>query len=91
MISLNKYMVTYAEKDTTVQPPQSAWHTYWKWGDEKRQDVMQLEDTLPYIHDVLGLKTLNERGDFIRNSFDGAHVSYNMSWWNTVVLPMFDN
>ena len=26
MISLNQYMATYAEQDTTVQPPQSAWH-----------------------------------------------------------------
>lgn len=89
MIGLNKYMVTFAEQDTMVQPPQSAWHTYWFWG--QRQEVMKLEETEPYIHDVLGLKTLNERGDFVRNSFNGNHVQYNMSWWNANILHMFDN
>ena len=53
--------------------------------------VMNLTDTEDYKNDVLGLKTLNERGDYIMNSFDGPHVTYPMTWWNTVVLPMFDN
>ncbi len=54
MISLNQYMATYAEQDTTVQPPQSAWHTYWRWGDKERNGVMELNETEGYIHDVLG-------------------------------------
>merc|ERR1711988_234183 len=68
MISLNKYMATVALKDDTVQPPQSAWHTYWEWGDVTRSKIMNLTDTEGYKNDVLGLKTLDERGDLILNS-----------------------
>lgn len=91
MISLNKYMATVALRDTIVQPAQSAWHTYWYWGDESRSKVMNLTETDGYKNDVLGLKTLDERGDLILNSFDGTHCGYQMSWWNATVLPMFDN
>lgn len=91
MISLNKYMATVALRDTTVQPAQSAWHTYWRWGDEARKTVMNLTETDGYINDALGLKTLDLRGDLILNSFDGEHTVYPMAWWNETVLPMFDN
>jgi palmitoyl-protein thioesterase len=91
MMSLNKYMATYATQDTTVQPPQSAWHTYWQWGDLWRSSVMALNETQGYINDTLGLKTLDERGDLILNSFEGGHLGYKMSWWNENILPMFDN
>lgn len=88
MISLNKYMATVALRDTIVQPAQSAWHTYWYWGDERRSKVMNLTETEGYKNDILGLKTLDERGDLILNSFDGGHCGYSMDWWNANVLPM---
>ena len=91
MISLNKYMATYASKDTVVQPAQSAWHSYWHWNDTWRSSIMLLNETEGYKDDRLGLKTLNERGDLILNWFDGDHLKYNMSWWNENILPMFDD
>jgi len=91
MISLNKYMATYATKDTVVQPPQSAWHTFWHWDDPWRSSVMELNETEGYRNDALGLKSLQERGDLILNYYDGDHLKYNMSWWNENVLPMFAN
>lgn len=91
MVSLNKYMATVALQDVVVQPPQSAWHTYWHWGDITRRSTMRLEDTDGYKNDTLGLRTLNERGDLILNSFDGPHCGYNSDWWDKNVLPMFDN
>ena len=91
MISLNKYMATVALQDHTVQPPYSAWHTYWPWGDQSRSIITPLNETEGYINDVLGLQTLDRRGDLILNSFDGPHVTYPMEWWNQIVLPMFNN
>jgi len=91
MMSLNKYMATYASKDTVVQPAQSAWHTYWHWNDAWRSSVMPLNETEGYRNDSLGLKTLQERGDLILNHFEGDHLKYNMTWWNQTILPMFDN
>jgi len=91
MISLNKYMATMALRDKIVQPGQSAWHTYWYWGDESRSKVMNLSETEGYKNDILGLRTLDERGDLILNSFDAGHCGYTMDWWNKNVLPLFDN
>jgi len=91
MISLNKYMATYATADTVVQPPQSAWHTYWAWNDTKREAVQRLQDTEDYKNDILGIQTLNQRGSLILNFYEGGHVSYNASWWNETVLPMFED
>lgn len=62
-----------------------------RWGEESRSTIMNLTETDGYINDILGLKTLNERGDLLLNSFDGAHVSYEMSWWMENVIGMFDN
>merc|ERR1712194_275182 len=91
MVSLNKYMATFASADSVVQPAQSAWHSYWHWDDEWRSSVMQLNETEGYKNDALGLRTLNERGALILNSFEGDHLKYNMTWWDEHILPMFDN
>jgi palmitoyl-protein thioesterase len=91
MLSLNKYMASVALRDEIVNPPQSAWHTFYEWNDDDRTKVVPWNETDGYVHDVLGLKTLHERGDLLLNAFDGPHVTYNMTWWNATVLPMFDN
>ena len=36
--------------DAQVQPPESAWHTYWPWGDAQRETVMVLKDTDEYVY-----------------------------------------
>lgn len=89
MISLNSYMATYATEDHIVQPPQSAWHTYWAWGDTTRGKVQDFRDTDGYKRDLLGLKSLDLRGSLFLNHFEGGHVGYNISWWNETVLPLF--
>ena len=91
MLSLNKYMATRALDDEIVQPGSSAWHTYWYWDDSDRQKIMPLNETLGYIHDVLGLKTLMNRGDLILNEVEGQHLGYNMTWWENVVAPLLGN
>jgi palmitoyl-protein thioesterase len=91
MESLNQYMVVRAENDTVVQPSWSAFHQYWQWGDSGRNIIVPLNETEEYQNNLLGLKTLNERGDFIRKEFHGEHVGYSMNWWVANVLPMFNN
>ncbi len=91
MESLNKYIVVRAMRDTIVQPSYSAFHQYWKWGDESRSEITNLNETEGYKNNLLGLKTLNERGDYIMKEFDGDHVSYSMKWWEKNILPFFNN
>jgi len=91
MISLNKYMATMSLRDNIVQPRESAWHTHWYWDDETRSRVMPLNETSGYKNDALGLRTLNERGDLILNSFDGPHAAPSEDWWKENILPMLVN
>jgi palmitoyl-protein thioesterase len=89
MATLNMYMASAGSADKVVQPRESAWHTFWPWG--KRTNVMDLHDTEGYKGDWLGLNTLDKQGKLILNMYEGEHTSYNKSWWNEVVKPMFNN
>ena len=91
MESLNQYVVVRATKDKIVQPSYSAFHQYWEWGDKNRSKIIDLNETEGYKNNWLGLKTLNERGDYIMKEFDGDHVSYSMQWWRANILPFFNN
>ena len=91
MASLNTYMMTVALQDEVVQPKESAWHSYWPWNDKKRDTLVPTNETESYMKDWLGLKTLDERGALIFNSFDGPHCGYSKEWFRDNVLPLLDN
>ena len=53
--------------------------------------IPKFQDTEGYKKNLLGLKTLFDRGDMLFNEFNGSHTKYNMSWWRENVLHMFNN
>ena len=89
MKSLNFYMASAGSDDHVVQPRESAWHTYWKWGT--RKNVQNWRETESYKGDWLGLRTLDEQGKLTFNMYEGKHTSYNQTWWLSTVLPVFNN
>jgi len=92
MKSLNFYMASAGSDDKVVQPRESAWHTFWPWGGpQKESAVMDWRKTESYKGDWLGLKTLDEQGKLEFNMYEGGHTQYNSSWWQSTVLPMFNN
>jgi len=92
MKSLNFYMASAGSDDKVVQPRESACHTFWPWGGpQKESAVMDWRQTESYKGDWIGLKTLDEQGKLEFNMYKGGHTAYNMSWWETTVLPMFNN
>ena len=90
MATLNTYMASVGSDDQVVQPKESAWHTFWDWGDPFG-DVIDPRETESYLGDYLGLKTLDEQGKLILNMYEGDHTAYNASWWHEVVKPLFNN
>jgi palmitoyl-protein thioesterase len=94
MLSLNKYMCIRATKDWVISPSFSAHHRFWKWEDAGRTDktIPYLNETQGYKEDVLGLRSLDERGALILAEFNGNHQAYSYGWWDKhVMLPMLGN
>ncbi len=50
-----------------------------------------MEQSDSYKGDWIGLKTLNTAGKISMLSYAGAHVQFPESWWNSEILPLFDN
>ena len=77
--------------DRLVQPRESAWHTFWKWGGKRKQaDIVDWRETDGYKGDWLGLQTLDKQGKLEFNMYQGTHTSYNQTWWQSTVMPVFN-
>eukprot|EP00941_MAST-03F_sp_MAST-3F-sp1_P001552 g1552.t1 len=89
MLSLNRYVVTVALNDTTVQPPWSAWHEYWPWNATAKDRIANHSKTSLKLwkRDDIGLKTLVNEGRMIFNAFNSSHTNYTMPWWRKNILP----
>jgi palmitoyl-protein thioesterase len=90
MKTLNFYMASAGSDDKVVQPRESAWHTFWKWGGKREQaDIVDWRETESYKGDWLGLQTLDKQGKLEFNMYEGTHTSYNKTWWQSTVMPVF--
>jgi hypothetical protein len=85
MLSLKQYVAVAALRDTIVQPPKSAWHEFWAWGE--RHGSEGEEKYQGWKSDALGLRTLHDNGRLVLSAFDSAHTNYTMPWWKENVLP----
>eukprot|EP00936_MAST-01D_sp_MAST-1D-sp1_P000515 g515.t1 len=91
MKTLNFYMASVGSDDRVVQPRESAWHTFWKWGGKRKQaDIVDWRETDGYKGDWLGLQTLDKQGKLAFNMYQGTHTSYNQTWWQSTVMPVFN-
>jgi len=88
MISLQKYVLVEALKDTIVYPKATETHGYYAWGNES--SVVQMRDTEAYKEDWIGLQTLDKANKLDTLSFDGDHLQFTDKFWNTNILPYFD-
>jgi palmitoyl-protein thioesterase len=92
MKSLNFYMASAGSDDKVVQPRESAWHTFWPWGGPTKESaVLDWRQTDTYKGDWIGLKSLDQQQKLEFNMYEGTHTAYNMTWWQAVVQPVFNN
>ena len=61
------------------------------WGSPISAAAQKLRDTEAYNGDWLGLKTLDAQKKIDELSFDGDHLQFSDSFWNSSILPYFGN
>ncbi|KAI8972316.1 Alpha/Beta hydrolase protein [Pilobolus umbonatus] len=70
IIHLNKLVLIQFSQDTMIKPPSTAWF----WIEDEEHRVIPIEEQEVYKQDVLGLKTLRERGSLHYLVCPGQHM-----------------
>lgn len=87
--SLNQLVLVEATKDTVVYPYQSEQFGGYKWGTT--DTIFTMKQGAIYNNDYIGLKELDAAGKILFNSYPGQHVQFSQQFWDSYVLPFFDN
>jgi len=93
LMSLNKYLLMYAEYDRIVVPQHSPWFEFFKIG----QDIVveQFNQTQQYTDDSLGLRTMYQQNKLIFTSAPCGHQEIPntdcIPTWISQVLPLINN
>lgn len=81
LASLENFVMLMFDKDTTVEPKQSSWFASYPVHNETepdRQDTLDeptpLRQSLIYLEDRIGLRTLDRRGSLIMELCHGLHM-----------------
>ena len=73
-VSVDKYVMIKAEKDTMIYPNEGEWWGHFKDGSLK--EILTMKETKWYTEDLFGLKTVDERGGIFFNSTKGNHLDF---------------
>ena len=75
-----------------IEPKESEQYGMWDWGTSgKKAPIVALRDSEGYKGDFIGLQTLDKAGKLHSSQFVGEHIRFNNSYWDSVVLPYFNN
>lgn len=88
LAALNKLVLVLFSEDVTVVPKESSWFGSYAPSDddfpgEKTIIPMRMQDI--YIHDTIGLKTLDEMGGVVLKTCDGVHMQLTDECWKPLV------
>jgi palmitoyl-protein thioesterase len=83
-LSLTRALFIKWDDDTHIIPKESAW---WAEYDED-MNVIERHETEIYKNDLIGLKTLEERGQTAFVALPGDHMAFNYTQINDHVLPV---
>merc|ERR1719499_1084860 len=81
-VSVKKFAMIKAEKDTMVFPNEAEWWGEFESGSLK--SVLSMKDTPLYKNDAFGLKSVDEAGKIVFNSTSGNHLKFSeteLYWW----------
>ena len=85
MENLVNFVMVMFNQDDIVDPPQSAHFEFYAPGQDR--EVQQLNQSLIYAQDWLGLKTLDEAGKLHFFAVDGKHVQIDYEWVAKNIVP----
>lgn len=88
--ALNKLVLILFSEDTTVVPKESSWFGSYAPADEDADGAapktiipMRLQPL--YTQNRIGIKTLDERGDLVLVTCEGAHMHISDECWKPLV------
>ncbi|XP_052776082.1 palmitoyl-protein thioesterase 1-like isoform X2 [Mya arenaria] len=87
LLKLKNLVLVKFLQDTMVIPKESEWFGYYNPGQDKKLYTM-FESPL-YIHDKLGLKTLNDTGRITFLSSDTDHLQFTEQWFIDNIVNKF--
>jgi palmitoyl-protein thioesterase len=83
--SLQNFVMVQFLQDTMVQPKESSWFSFYKWGQDKV--VVPLRQSQLYQEDWLGLKEMDQDGKLKFLSVNGNHLQFSEAWFVANVIP----
>jgi len=83
--SLQNFVMVQFLQDTMVQPKESSWFSFYKWGQDKV--VVPLRQSQLYQEDWLGLKAMDQEGKLKFLSVNGNHLQFSDAWFVANVIP----
>jgi palmitoyl-protein thioesterase len=86
---LKRMSLIQALNDTVVYPHESEQFGGYVWGSNNT--VFTLRESQAYAQDWLGLKTLDTSGRLHLDSYVGDHLRFSDEYWNTHILPLFND
>lgn len=87
--SLNALFLSGALNDTVLYPWQSSQFGGFKWNTTNELYTFFESDL--YTQDTIGLQALYAANKTAFSSFEGGHLGFTTQYWDSVVLPYFNN
>jgi len=87
LLKLNTLVLVMFENDTVVVPKESSWFSYYP--DGSLNYIVPYNETMLYIQDRIGLKTLDDIGKLKFDSCPGDHMQFTLEWFTQHVTTPY--
>ncbi|CAF1073099.1 unnamed protein product [Brachionus calyciflorus] len=87
LMSLENLVLVKFDKDEVIYPRESQWFGFYARNNLKK--IYTMEESVLYVNDTLGLKTLDRMGRIHKISIPGQHLQFSNSWFIESILKPF--
>jgi len=85
LLKLKNLVLVKFNQDSMVVPIDSEWFGFYDPGQEKT--IYQMEQSVLYTNDTLGLQTLDKSGRVHKLAVDGDHLQFSDIWFINNIMP----
>ena len=82
--AINQLVLIEFTEDTVVDPKESEWFGYY---NNNSEDLLNYNETIDYVNDVLGFKTLDQQNKIVFESIVGNHLQFTDEDIQRTVIP----